>query len=139
MATWFSYEYCADLAATREFYGQYVGLTLVWDEPDGVAFRHDGVQLSFRRRETPERPTGWAFQPGWAHGQLPDAPVTEHVPSTSIALAPHAFRSAVDRLRAARVEALQPEAFWVGYWSFVVKDPDGRTVELSDAGGPSGA
>jgi catechol 2,3-dioxygenase-like lactoylglutathione lyase family enzyme len=134
MATWFSYEYCTDLRATREFYGQHVGLALIWDEPDGIAFRHDGVQLSFRRREALERPTGWAFQPGWAHGQLPDAPATVHVPSISVALAADAFRSAVDRLRAAEVEALRPEPFWVGYWSFVVKDPDGRTVELSDAG-----
>jgi catechol 2,3-dioxygenase-like lactoylglutathione lyase family enzyme len=132
MATWFSYEYCTDIGATREFYGRLLGLTQVWDTPDGVAFHHDGVQLSFQRLESLERQTGWAFQPGWGHGQLPDAPATEHVPSTSIALAPDAFRSAVGRLRAARVKALRPEPFWVGYWSFVVKDPDGRTVELSD-------
>ncbi|PFG39835.1 catechol 2,3-dioxygenase-like lactoylglutathione lyase family enzyme [Georgenia soli] len=134
MATWFSYEYCTDLGATREFYGELLGLRQIWDEVDGVAFEHDSVQLSFQRLESLERPSGWAFQPGWGHGQLADAPATEDVRSISVALAPAAFRSAVERLRAAGVEALRPEPFWVGYWSFVVKDPDGRTVELSDAG-----
>jgi catechol 2,3-dioxygenase-like lactoylglutathione lyase family enzyme len=133
MATWFSYEYCTDLGATRDFYGELLGLTQIWDEADGVAFRHDCVQLSFQRLESLERPSGWAFQPGWGHGQLADAPSTEHIRSISVALAPGSFRSAVERLRAAKVEALRPDPFWVGYWSFVVKDPDGRTVELSDA------
>ena len=136
MATWFSYEYCTDLAATREFWGELLGLTQIWDEADGVAFEHDRVQVSFQRLESLERPTGWAFQPGWSHGQLADAPPTEPVRSISVALTPDAFRSAVDRLRAAEVEALRPAPFWVGYWSFVVKDPDGRTVELSDADSP---
>ena len=136
MATWFSYEYCTDLGATREFYGALLGLTQIWDEADGVAFEHDCVQVSFQPVQSLERLTGWAFQPGWGHGQLPDAPSTEPVRSISVALAPDVFRSAVDRLRAAEVEALRPDPFWVGYWSFVVKDPDGRTVELSDAESP---
>ena len=42
------------------------------------------------------------------------------------------FQSAVERLQQANVEALRPEKFWVGYWSYVVKDPMGQTVELAD-------
>lgn len=136
-ATWFSYAYCTDIAATREFYGRQVGLIQIWDEPDSVAFRHDRVQLSFDRVDTLARPTGWAFQPGWGHGQLPGAPETQQVPSTSLALEPQAFRGAVVRLRAAGVPALRETPFWVGYWSFVVRDPDGRTVELSDPTTPA--
>lgn len=132
MATWFSHEYCSDLGATREFYGELLGLSQIWDEPDAIAFVHDCVQLAFQRLESVERPAGWAFQPGWSHGQLADAPAAEHVRSISVAFAPDAFRAAVERLRVAEVESLRPDPFWVGYWSFVVKDPDGRTVELSD-------
>lgn len=131
MPTWFAYEYCSDIAATREFYRDLVGLRQVWDEPDDIAFVHDCVQVSFLQLESVERPRGWAFQPGWGQGQVPDAPETEHVRSISIALPGADFRAAVGRLTAAGTEALRPEPFWVGYWSFVVRDPDGRTVELT--------
>lgn len=136
MATWFSYEYCTDIAATREFYGRLVGLDQIWDEPDDIAFRHGCVQVSFRRIDTLDRTDVWAFQPGWSHGQLPEAPATEPVRSISIALLPSGFRSAVTRLTTAGVRMLRPEPFWVGYWSFVVHDPDGLTVELTDPESP---
>ena len=132
MATWFVYDVCSDVAATRRFYGELLGLSPVWEAEDDVAFVHDCVQVSFTRVESVAAQQGWAFQPGWAHGQLPDAPAAEHRPSISVALSPEAFREAVGRLQEAGVEALRPEPFWVGYWSFVVRDPDGRTVELSD-------
>lgn len=136
MATWFAYEYCTDIAATRRFYGELVGLTLIWDEPDDVAFRHDGVQLSFQLVDALVRPDGWAFQPGWSQGQLAEAPTTDRVRSVSIALSPARFQSAVARLQAAGVPALRSEPFWVGYWSFVVRDPDGQTVEITDPSTP---
>jgi catechol 2,3-dioxygenase-like lactoylglutathione lyase family enzyme len=132
MASWFSYEYCTDIPATRNFYGKLIGLEQVWDEPDDVAFRHDCVQLSFHRVATVNHPTGWAFQPGWAFGQLVDTPATQRIRSISIALTPARFRGAVRRLQEAQVPQLRPAPFWVGYWSFVVRDPDGLTVELSD-------
>lgn len=139
MATWFTYDQCTDIPATRDFYGALLGLTQVWDEPDNLGFTHDCVQLTFARVEELDRPEGWAFQPGWGHGQLPDAPHTHQVPSTSVALDPGAFGTAVTRLQEAGVTALRPEPFWVGYWSFVVMDPDGRTVELSDPLSPGPA
>lgn len=77
-------------------------------------------------------PAGWAFQPGWSQGQLVDQPPVEHVRSMSIALPPQRFWPAVARLLQADVRSLRAEPFWVGYWSFVVRDPDGRTLELSD-------
>jgi catechol 2,3-dioxygenase-like lactoylglutathione lyase family enzyme len=132
MATWFAYEYCTEVSATRDFYGRLLGLTQIWDEPDNVAFRHDCVQLSFQRVDSLARPTGWAFQPGWCHGQLAELPATQNVRSISIALSPGRFLEAVARLQTAKVPQLRPEPFWVGYWSFVVQDPDGQTVELSD-------
>lgn len=132
MATWFAYEYCTDIAATRTFYGEVIGLTQIWDEHDDVGFTHDCVQLAFHRVDSLERPPGWAFQPGWSYGQLDDAPPTHFTRSISIALSPEDFQAAVSRLTTAGATALRPEPFWVGYWSYVVQDPDGTTVELSD-------
>lgn len=139
MATWFSYDQCTDIPATRDFYGRLLGLTQIWDEPDDLGFTHDCVQLTFTRVEQLDAPAGWAFQPGWGHGQLPDAPPGQQVRSTSIALSPDDFRAAVTRLQEAGTTALRPEPSWVGYWSFVVQDPDGRTVELSDPLSPGPA
>lgn len=114
-----------------------IGLQPVWDEPDNVAVVHDDVQLDFTLdEEAPLPPPGWAFQPGWANGQLPDAPPTVPTRSISIALQPSAFTCAVARLQARGRTALRPEPFWVGYWSFVVLDPAGNTVEISDPVSP---
>ena len=136
MSTWFSYDVCTDVSATRRFFGELLGLEVVWEAEDDVAFVHDCVQLSYTRVESLPRPAEWAFQPGWSHGQLADAPAGQRIPSVSMALSPQGFGEAVRRLRAADVERLRDEPFWVGYWSFVVRDPDGRTVELSDPDSP---
>lgn len=130
--TWFVYDYCRDPAAMRHFYGELLGLEVVWDEPDDVAFVHGDLQLSFNRSADVPVQDAWAFQPGWGHGQLSDAPKGARVRSCSIALSPERFREAVARLIDDGVPTLRPEPFWVGYWTFVVRDPDGRTVELSD-------
>ena len=131
-ATWFAYQYCSDVAAHKEFYGTLLGLAQIWDEPDDIAFRHGGVQLSFTKGDPVARPDAWAFQPGWANGQLPEAPEPVAIPSNGLALEPEQFADAVARLQRAGVESLTPEPVWVGYWSFVVRDPDGQTVEISD-------
>lgn len=136
MSTWFVYDVCTDVAATQRFYGELVGLEQIWAAGDDVAFVHDCVQVSFTRVESVPAQEGWAFQPGWCHGQLADAPPAERRPSISIALSPESFRAAVARLGEAGIAAVRDEPFWVGYWSFVVRDPDGRTVELSDPQSP---
>lgn len=139
MLTYFTYDLCSNVDATRRFYGELIGLKTVWHEADDVTFVHDGVQISFGLGPV-DIPGGWAFQPGWALGQLDSAPETVKAPSASIALPAEEFNHAVARLREAGVTTLRDEPFWVGYWSFVVRDPDGRTVELSDphTAGPEG-
>lgn len=111
-------------------------MPVVWDEPDDVAFLHDGLQLSLTT--SPDAPVHntWAFQPGWGHGQLEGAPAGAPLRSMSIALDPEAFAPAVARLRETGTVCLRAEPFWVGYWSFVVRDPDGTTVEPSDPVSP---
>lgn len=132
MLKWFNYEFCSNIPATRHFYSELVGLELVWDEPDSVAFVHGSVQIAFSESTDTEAPDGWALQPGWGFGQVPLKESPEKRSSWSIALESRQFREAVERMRGSDVETLWDEPVWVGYWSFVVKDPDGDTVELSD-------
>ena len=132
MASWFLYKYTRDLGATRWFYRDLVALECVWDQDGGIGFVHHCVQLTFDQSDTAVQYEGWAFQPGWARGQLHDAPETERAPSMSLQLPPDWFSAAVARLQEAGVAALRPSPSWVGYWSYVVRDPDGRTIELSD-------
>lgn len=132
MLTWFNYEFCSNIPATRRFYSELVGLELVWDEPDSVAFVHGTIQIAFFESTELEEPYGWALQPGWGFGQVPIKETPQKRRSWSIALEPHQFREAVERMVESGVPTLWDEPTWVGYWSFVIKDPDGNTVELSD-------
>lgn len=132
MLTWFNYEFCSNVPCTRHFYAELIGLELVWDEADSVAFVHGPAQIAFFEGGGSAAPDGWAFQPGWGFGQVPLENDPVRVRSWSIALEPQQFREAVERLKESNVPALWDEPTWVGYWSFVVKDPDGNTVELSD-------
>lgn len=129
---WFAHEFSSNIAATRAFYHGLVGLPLVWDEPDSVAFVHGSAQIAFTEASDFEPAEGWALQPGWGAEQIAVADELVKVRSWSIALAPQQFRNAVDRLIAANVPRLWPVPRWVGYWSFVTRDPNGTTVELSD-------
>lgn len=136
----FLYTRSNDLAASRSFYRDLVGFEQIWDEPDSVAFAlSDAVQfaIGFDRDAVPS--SEWSLQPGWVHGLKVDPqPPYDHA-SWRIALGSDAFRSAVDRLQHATVQMLRPQPFWVGYWSFVVRDPMGQTVELSNPESESAA
>lgn len=138
----FLYTRSNDIAASRRFYTDLVGLEQVWDQPDSIAYGiDDAVQLSVDHDPEASAAPDWSFQPGWGFGLNID-PVPRHAPASwSIALSPERFTGAVGRLQRAGIEALRREPFWVGYWSFVVRDPMGQTVELSDpfSGGPDGA
>lgn len=128
----FLYTRSNDLAASRRFYADLLGLPLIWDEPDAVAVIAGGVQFAIGHDPDAVPAHGWSFQPGWGHGLEMTDPPPLGTASWSIALDPDAFDAAVARLRASGVPALRAEPFWVGYWGFVVRDPMGATVELSD-------
>ena len=138
-STFFFYTGSNDVAASREFYSTLIGLDQIWDEVDDVAYRIDGrVQFSIRYDQTAAVIDGWSFQPGWVFGLGVEPIPSSSSVSWSVALSPEAFNSAVTRLQDAGTTSLRPEPFWVGYWSYVVKDPMGQTVEISDpiTGGP---
>lgn len=123
----FLYLHTDDLSAARHFYSNLLGMDeFYFQEGDSVAYRCDALQFSIMLTKQPlPRPQGWATQPGWAGDTAP------HI-SWSVECSPADFRMAVSRLRASGVESLHPLPQWQGYWSFVVHDPMGNTVELSD-------
>ena len=129
----FLYTRSNDVAASRRFYSDLVGLDQIWDEEDDIAYLiGDAVQFSIGYDPDSTAEKGWTFQPGWVFGLGID-PIPRHASASwSIPLSPRSFVSAVARLQDAGVAALRPEPFWVGYWSYVVKDPMGQTVELTD-------
>ncbi len=129
----FLYTRSNDVASSRRFYSDLVGLDQIWDEEGDVAYIVGGaVQFSITDDPTATTDTEWAFQPGWVFG-LDIEPKPRHSrASWSIPLPPEKFRNAVTRLQEAETISLRAEPFWVGYWSYVVKDPMGQTVELTD-------
>ena len=126
-----------DLTASRRFYTDLVGLEQIWDTPDSIAYGiDDAVQFSIDHDPDATPTSGWVFQPGWVLGLDVDPHPPHGIASWSIPLAPEEFRAAVDRLQSAGIESLRPEPFWVGFWSYVIQDPMGQTVELSDSATP---
>ena len=119
--------------ASRQFYSDLIGLEQIWDDIDQIAYRIDGgIQFSVRHDPTATISGEWSFQPGWAFGLGIEPGPRSARASWSIPLSPQAFRRTVARLQDAGVDALRPAPFWVGCWSYVVKDPMGQTVELAD-------
>lgn len=132
-STFFLYTGSSNIAASREFYSDLIGLQQIWDKTDHIAYKvAGGIQFSISYDSTATFIQEWSFQPGWAYGLGIEPSPRSARASWSFPLHPTMFHSAVERLQQANVEALRPEKFWVGYWSYVVKDPMGQTVELAD-------
>lgn len=130
----FLYTGSNNIAASRHFYSDLIGLNQIWDEVDHIAYRIDGgIQFSISYDSTAAISDEWSFQPGWAFGLGVEPRPSSTRASWSVPLSPKAFLNTVARLQDAEVDALRSEQFWVGYWSYVVKDPMGQTVELTDA------
>jgi catechol 2,3-dioxygenase-like lactoylglutathione lyase family enzyme len=130
----FLYTRSSDVEASRRFYGELIGLEEIWHEPGlGVAYAiNEAVQFSIAHDPATPLAQDWAYQPGWVHGLGVEPEPSQAAASWSIPLEPDRFRAAVRKLQAAGVEALRSDPVWVNYWSYVVKDPMGQTVELSD-------
>ena len=132
-STFFLYTGSNDIAASRHFYSDLIGLDQIWDEGDHIAYRIvGGVQFSISYDSSSTVSKEWSFQPGWVFGSGSEARPRSTRASWSIPLSPEWFASTVARMQEAEVDALRPDPFWVGYWSYVVRDPMGQTVELTD-------
>jgi catechol 2,3-dioxygenase-like lactoylglutathione lyase family enzyme len=127
----FVYNFCGDLAATRRFYTELLGLDEAGysEEHRYLCYQCEGFQLMFFRpdAEVPVK-RGWADQPAYDGG-------SEYVASWSVEVPTEEFPATVARLREAGVECFAAEPDWRvdSYWGFTVKDPMGNTVEVYSA------
>ncbi len=121
----YTYLFSKDLAQAKHFYQNLLGLHLIWDEPQDIAFSIAGHQLSIHYAENAE-PLKPAFsrQPGWQGG-------TEARVSWSINYDGEEFSQVVHRLQEAKAASFHPEPQWQGYWSFPVLDPMNQTIEIT--------
>ncbi|MFX1367780.1 MAG: VOC family protein [Promethearchaeota archaeon] len=126
----FVYRFCHDIDAMREFYTDFVGLEeTVHANEEGYAFigyKCGSLTMYFLRGETvkPEK-AGWTKQLGYSSGSVERT-------SYSIGMSERKFRYAVKRLRKANVEAFSDVPLWLHdeYWSYIVQDPMGVTIEI---------
>ncbi len=124
----FVYNFCSDLAATRHFYTDLIGLDEAGysEEQRYLCYQCEGFQLMFFRPDAEvEALEGWADQPGYDGG-------TEYVTSSSVEVPEEEFAGVVERLRAAGGACFSDKPTWRvdSYWGFTVKDPMGNTVEV---------
>jgi len=124
----FLYAYTTDLAETRRFYTELVGMEEVAFKPEWnwLCYQCEGFQyMFFGAPEGYEPPTEFAVQPGWEGGELV-------MPSWSITVPSEDFPAVVECLRAADVKRFFDKPAWCrdSYWSFPVLDPAGMTIEV---------
>lgn len=117
--------YTNDLAKAKHFYEALLGLQLIWDIEDSLAFQIEDHQLSIQldtalEASSPE----FSLQPGWEGG-------TEPRTSWSISYDSDEFSHVIKRLQEASVTSFNPAPQWEGYWSFPVLDPMMQTIEIT--------
>lgn len=122
------YNFCNDLAATRQFYSEGIGLTEGMYEPKYgcLSYKLQGMEFMFWKWEDElKKPNGFAGQPGGGGGDLP-------LTSWTIAVSETEFPLIVSRIQKLKAEtkAGKPQFLQNSYWGFVVKDPAGNTVEI---------
>ena len=124
----FLYLHCDDLAAARRFYTGLLGLDeIYYSDGDGtVGYTIGTLQVSVAAHPQAIPIDGWSQQLGWEGGD-------STTPSLGIEFDSDSFRRVVGSLHGSEVSAWREEPFWVGYWSFPVKDPMGYTVEVSSS------
>ena len=123
------YNYSNDLAETRRFYTDLMGMDEVaYDEEyNYLRYRVEGLQVVFfgAEEKIPIR-EGYAVQPGWDGGTL-------EASSWAVNIVEGEYAGTVKRLQKAGVKSFDPNPTWVhdSYWSFAVLDPMGNTIELT--------
>lgn len=62
----FTYIYTDNIKEMKKFYTSLLGLDLIWDETDSIAFKIGSHQFSIIYNESFEIPSAhFAMQPGW--------------------------------------------------------------------------
>lgn len=124
------YRWSDDLEEMRRFYTELIGLqeisNSVEEEHGYVAYKCVGFTLYILRgKEVRPEMSGWTKQIGREGGTIERTSYTIRVPES-------AFRDTVTRLRKAGVQSLHemPKWFHNEYWSYIVQDPMGATIEV---------
>lgn len=122
------YYWCNDIAATKNFYADLIGLEeTYYDEEAGwFTCQSNDLNIVFMRASAPlSGLADWAKQPGYRGGAV-------EVPSWVITVAAPEFQGIVARLKAAGVPCLNdaPISPQPDHWQFFVLDPMGNTVEI---------
>ena len=122
----FLYTFCRDVAAVRRFYTEGLGMQEQCVSEQWVCYECEGMQLMFFKDEDfPAVRKTFSAQPGGGGGQDP-------TPSWSILIPEADFADTVGRLQALKAPAnmASPKFLQDSYWSYVVLDPAGNTVEV---------
>jgi hypothetical protein len=124
------YRWCNDLTTMRNFYTSLIGLDEgAFTDTEEYGFieyiSNDLRMYILRGTETEPQDAGWAKQPGYLKGDLETTSYTIKVPEIK-------YHGVVRRLQDANVKSFQEQPIWLHdeYWSYIVQDPMGITVEL---------
>ena len=124
------YRWCDDLSAMRNFYTRLIGLDEgVFTDTEEYGFieykSNDLRMFILRGTEIEPQEPGWAKQPGYLKGDLERTSYTIKVPETK-------YVDVVRRLQEANVKSFQEKPTWLQdeYWSYIVQDPMGVTIEV---------
>ena len=124
------YRWCDDLSTMRNFYTRLIGLDEgVFTDTKEYGFieyiSNDLRMYILRGTEIEPQDAGWAKQPGYLKGDLERTSYTIKVPEAK-------YADVVRRLQEANVKSFQEKPTWLQdeYWSYIVQDPMGVTVEL---------
>lgn len=130
----FVYNYCNDVNAIRQFYGELLGMEEVSfkNEDDShwnwVIYKSGEVQFLFFQLDQPA-PTvdGWAMLPGPGQGDL--------LPTASYSvtgLDEAKFKQVYQSSKEMKIKANPEVPTWRqdSYWGLTLKDPSGRTIEV---------
>jgi len=125
----FIFNVCNDLAATKNFYVDLLGMKVTqYEESWGyLNILCDGFEFMFFKSEKGGIPveTQWASQPGYEGGTL-------EVTSWALFIPEADFPGVVAKLRASGAKLYKDKPEWRhgSYWGFTVMDPNGVTVEV---------
>ena len=121
----FTYLFTNNIEEMKLFYQSVLGLELIWDETDDIAFKIGDHQLSVTFHKEFVVPSAhFAIQPGWQGGTHPRT-------SWSIAYDASSFKNTVKKLSENRVKSYYRTPQWKGYWSYPVLDPMNNTIEIT--------
>lgn len=121
----FTYLFTNNIKEMKLFYESFLGLELIWDETDDIAFKIGDHQLSVTfHEEFKVQSAHFAIQPGWQGGTLPRT-------SWSIAYDSSRFKKTVRALSENNVKSYYMTPQRKEYWSYPVLDPMNNTIEIT--------